>query len=263
VKSVYKSDNLIVTETGDIMTRVLWILLFSVVLAAADNPPYKQGAGWTSLLNGRDTSGWHGREGKPNEWFLAAAVEWNAADPEKLAARPRPGAIILNGPKGRTADLISDAKFGDVELYLEFLIPKKSNSGVYVQGLYEVQILDSYGAAQPGVHDCGAIYERWIEGKGVGGSPPSKKASRPAGEWQSFHILFRAPRFDAQGRKTENARFLRVVHNGVTVQENVEAPGPTRASLDGPEVPRGPLMIQGDHGPVALRNIYVRPLPAR
>jgi len=131
-----------------------------------------------------------------------------------------------------------------------------------VQGLYEVQILDSFGAATPGVHDCGAIYERWINGKGVGGSPPRVNASRPPGEWQSFHIQFRAPRFDAHGNKTENGLFVKVVHNGVSVQANVQVEGPTRASLDGPERPRGPLMIQGDHGPVALRNIYIRPLPS-
>ena len=110
------------------------------------------------------------------------------------------------------------------------------------------------------MHDCGAIYERWINGKGVGGSAPKQNASRAPGEWQSFLIRFRAPRFDANGKKVENARFLRVVHNGVVVQENVEVEGPTRASLESPETPEGPLMIQGDHGPVALRNMYVRPL---
>jgi len=167
---------------------------------------------------------------------------------------------MTNGSNGRTADLLTTRKFGDVELYLEFMIPKKSNSGVYLQGLYEVQILDSFGVASPGVQDCGAIYERWINGKGVGGSPPKRNAGRAPGEWQSFLIRFRAPRFDAGGKKIENARFLRVVHNGVVVQENVEVDGPTRASMDYPEAPEGPLMIQGDHGPVSLRNIYVRPL---
>ena len=242
------------------MLRLLCLPLFACLLAAADIAPYQQGAGWKPLLNGRDLTGWHGREGRPNEWFTTTSVDWSAAAPEKLHAEPRPGAIILNSASGRTADLISDATFGDLELYLEFLIPKKSNSGIYIEGLYEVQILDSYGTPPLGVHDCGAIYERWIDGKGVGGSAPRTNASRPPGQWQSFHILFRAPRFDAQGRKTENGRFLRVVHNGVTVQENVDVQGPTRASLDAPESARGPIMIQGDHGPVALRNIYVRPL---
>jgi hypothetical protein len=240
--------------------KYLFCILLGVTLAtAADSPPYKHGTGWISLLNDRDTAGWHGRPGRPQGWFTAA-VQWNASDPEKLATQPQAGPVLVNGPNGGTADLITDAEFGDVELYLEFMIPKKSNSGVYLEGLYEVQILDSFGAAQPGVHDCGAIYERWINGKGVGGSPPSKNASLPPGEWQWFHIMFQAPRFDAQGRKVENGRFLKVVHNGVTVQENVEVQGPTRASLSETEVARGPLMIQGDHGPVSLRNVYIRPL---
>src|SRR5690348_6980788 len=148
------------------MKHLLCVLVGVFTLSAGENPPYKHGAGWTPLLNGRDTGGWHGRAGRPQEWFATTAVKWNPADPEKLAAQPQPGPVIVNGPNGRTADLITDTDYGDVELYLEFLIPKKSNSGVYLQGLYEVQILDSYGASNPGVHDCGAIYERWIDGKG-------------------------------------------------------------------------------------------------
>jgi hypothetical protein len=123
-----------------------------------------------------------------------------------------------------------------------------------------VQILDSYGVETPGIHDCGAIYQRWVDGKGVGGAAPLVNASRPPGEWQSFHIWFRAPRFDTAGNKTADARFLRVEHNGVVIHRDVAAPGPTRAALEVPEALRNPLMIQGDHGPVALRNIYVRPL---
>jgi hypothetical protein len=131
---------------------------------------------------------------------------------------------------------------------------------VYLHGLYEVQILDSYGAEKIGVHDCGAIYERWINEKGVGGSAPLVNASRPPGEWQSFHIWFRAPRFDGTGKKVEDARFLKVEHNGIVIQRDVIVPGPTRASLDISEASQNPLMLQGDHGPVAFRNMYVRKL---
>jgi hypothetical protein len=73
-------------------------------------------------------------------------------------------------------------------------------------------------------------------------------------------VWFQAPRFDATGKKTTNAKFLRVVYNGLSVQKEVECEGPTRAAMEIPEAPMGPLMIQGDHGPVALRNIYIRPL---
>jgi len=73
------------------------------------------------------------------------------------------------------------------------------------------------------------VYHRWIDEKGVGGSAPAVNANRRPGEWQSFQIWFRAPRFDAAGKKTENARFIRVLHNGVPVQKDVEVDGPTRA----------------------------------
>jgi hypothetical protein len=220
--------------------RVLLVLISCIVLSG-QTPDFKAG-GWSSLLNGRDLEGWTSRNGKPHNWSVAA------------------GPVVSNGLNGRTADLLTTQKFGDLELYLEFMIPKKSNSGVYLQGLYEVQILDSFGVAMPGVHDCGAIYERWINGRGVGGSAPKQNVSRAPGEWQSFLIRFRAPRFDATGKKIANARFVSVMHNAVAVQENVEVEGPTRASLEAPEARDGPLMIQGDHGPVTLRNIYVRKL---
>ena len=85
-------------------------------------------------------------------------------------------------------------------------------------------------------------------------------ASRRPGEWQSFYIWFQAPKFDATGRKTANAKFLRVVHNGLSVQNNVEVDGPTRAAMNIAEAAANPIMLQGDHGPVAYRNLYVRPL---
>lgn len=216
---------------------------------------------WQPLLNGRDVSGWHGRTKSPNEWFTATSVQWSRDhDPKKLHANPSPGGIILNGPAGKTVDLITDQTFGDIELQIEFLIPQGSNSGVYLQGLYEIQIFDSYGVKEPHTSDCGAIYHRWINEKPVGGSPPKVNASLPPGQWQSFHAWFRAPRFDRSGKKTENARFLKVEQNGKLVQENVELEGGTRSHIEIPEAPKNPLMLQGDHGPVAFRKIEVRPL---
>jgi hypothetical protein len=143
-------------------------------------------------------------------------------------------------------------------LYLEFLLAKGSNSGVYLHSLYEVQVFDSYGyTGQLTVGDCGGIYGR--DGS-LGGSPPLRNAARPPGEWQSLHIWFRAPRFDAAGKKVENARFLRVLLNDVLVQDNFEVGGPTQSHANIPEAAENPLMLQGDHGPVAYRNIYVRPI---
>ena len=229
---------------------------------AHGDAPFLVEDGWSPLLNGKDVSGWHAQDGKPNDWFATRGVRWERLlGPTRLAAIREPGDRILNGPQGRTANLVTDEKFGDVELYLEFMVAKGSNSGVYLQGLYEIQVFDSWGSTEPmKSSDCGGVYHRWIDNKGVGGSAPSRNASRAPGEWQSFQIWFRAPRFDAAGKKVENARFIRVLHNGLSIQENVEVEGPTRAHMSHPEAPLNPLMLQGDHGPVAYRNIYVRPL---
>jgi hypothetical protein len=252
-----------VRRTGVRKTR---IVVAAVALAAAAQnlpaPRYLVEPGWKPLLNGRDLQGWHAADGKTVAWFATMAVRWDAENtPLALHAQPAAGGLILNSAVGKTANLVSDATFGDVELYLEFLLPRGSNSGVYLHGLYEVQIKDSYGVERPTSHDCGGIYERQVPGKGaVDGAAPLRNASQPPGQWQSFEIRFRAPRFDTAGKKTGHARFLRVLHNGVPVQENVVVEGPTTSSLRIAEAPSNPLMLQGDHGPVAYRSIYVRPL---
>ena len=255
-----------------------WVLTFwlaaAVAFAAQDRPqlndgeahgdaPYLIEDGWAQLFNGRDISGWHGQSpNQKNEWFTTPGVIWERfLGPTRLRGVSGPGDRLMNGPQGRTVNLVTDGKYGDAELYLEFLVAKGSNSGVYLHGLYEVQVFDSWGSAEPvKSSDCGGIYHRWIDNHGVGGSAPSRNASRRPGEWQSFQIWFRAPRFDGSGHKTENAKFLRVLHNGLSIQENVEVDGPTRAAMEIPEAPANPLMLQGDHGPVAYRNIYIRPL---
>ena len=107
---------------------------------------------------------------------------------------------------------------------------------------------------------CGGIYARWVKRKNVEGHPPLVNASLPPGQWQTFDVIFRAPRFDAAGKKTENARFIKVTHNGKVVHKDVELKGPTRSPMPGAEKPLGPIMIQGDHGPVAYRNMRIRPL---
>lgn len=239
-------------------------LACALAASAQTRPAELTGVGWKPLLNGNNLAGWHAKDAsKPTEWFTATEVTLHPADPKRLAAKPGPGGIIVNGPAGKTQDWISDASHGDVELYVEWTISKESNSGVYLHGLYEVQVFDSYGKANPQYADAGGIYHRWINEKGVGGSPPRINASKPAGEWQSYHIWFQAPRFDAAGKKTANARFIKVVHNGQMVQENIEVDGGTRAHLEIREAAKNPLMLQGDHGPVAYRNIWWRPLEAR
>jgi hypothetical protein len=229
---------------------------------AHGDAPYLLEDGWQPLLNGKDLTGWVPQDNKPSDWFTTPGVRWERLlGPTRLSGKRAPAGTILNGPTGRTANFVTGQKFGDVELYLEFLIAKGSNSGVYLHGLYEIQVFDSHGSQEPmKTSDCGGVYHRWIDNKGVGGSAPSRNASRRPGQWQSFQIWFRAPRFDASGRKTENARFIRVLHNGLSIQKDVELEGPTRAHMNIPEAATNPIMLQGDHGPVAYKNIYVRPL---
>lgn len=241
-------------------------LLCVICLAASaeilGDPPYLREEGWRPLLNGKDLTGWVGENGKPHDWITSKAIWWDSErSPKMLGATPSAGGRILNSLKGKTNNLVSTAAFGDVELYLEFLVAQGSNSGVYLQGLYEVQVFDSYGKQQPATTDGGAIYHRWLNEKPVGGSAPKVNASLRPGQWQSYHVWFRAPRFDSAGKKTENARFLKVLYNGVPVQENVEVDGGTRSHMNIAEAATNPLMLQGDHGPVAFRNIYVKPLP--
>ncbi len=171
----------------------------------------------------------------------------------------------MNGPTGRTRNILSKANFGDCRAHIEFMVPKGSNSGVYFMGRYEIQVFDSWGAGEPKHSDCGGIYQRWDNNrspKGYEGHPPRVNASRAPGQWQTFDVIFRAPRFDENGRKIANAGFEKVIHNGIVVHEDVVLSGPTRASTYNDEKPTGPLMLQGDHGPVAYRNIRLEPAGA-
>ena len=149
-------------------------------------------------------------------------------------------------------------EFGDIQLHLEFATPaeakgegqNRGNSGVYIQGAYEVQILDSFGNETYIDGMCGAVYEQY---------PPLVNASRPAGEWQVYDIIFHAPRFDSQGKIVEKPN-VTVLHNGVLIQNHVEINGITRAAIRETEQPKGPIFLQ-DHGhPVKYRNIWVREL---
>ncbi len=211
-------------------------------------------------LTGSDLSAWRGPTG---QWQVVGDTFTNPQNEKSLSSKPGTG-VILNGPAGKTSHLLSRAEFGDVKAHIEFMVPNGSNSGVYFMGRYEIQVYDSYGverAEYPGI-ECGGIYQRWDnnrEPKGYEGRSPRVNASRPPGQWQTFDVIFRAPRFDATGRKLANARFEKVVHNGVVIHEDIELTGPTRASAYNDEKPAGPLMLQGDHGPVAYRNIRIEP----
>jgi len=230
-------------------------LLLSLLVCAA------MADDWSELIGESGLEKWR----KPlNAWFVAGDASLDEADGKKLASKPGAG-VIVNGKDGRTANLFTKDEFGDVEAHVEFTVAKGSNSGVYFMGRYEIQVLDSFGAKDVHYSDCGGIYQRWDPKRGKGqegyeGHAPKVNASKPAGEWQSFDVVFRAPRFGADGKKTANATFVKVVHNGQLIHENVEVTGTTRAGAWEDEKPKGPIMLQGDHGPVAFRNIRIRPL---
>jgi hypothetical protein len=162
---------------------------------------------------------------------------WRLRDP-----KAKNGWAVVNGelavvePKGN-ADLVSEAKFQDMKLHLEFNVDRKSNSGVYLRGKYEVQILDNPDAKTAlDSHGCGGVYSRL---------DPKVSAAKPAGEWQTFDITF-------VGRQ------VTVVLNGQTVVEGA-VDGITGGAISPWEDEPGPLMLQGDHGKVRFRNVVVTP----
>lgn len=180
-----------------------------------------------------------------------------ATTPQAVTSTPGTGILLNINDASRKDQLISKMEHGDIELELEVMLPKGSNSGIYLQGRYELQLFDSWGAKTAKYSDMGGIYRNWENepGKIYMGKAPLTNAAKAPGLWQKLRISFRAPRFDATGRKVTNAKFSLVTLNGVIIHENVEVPLPTGGPLENNETPRGPLMIQGDHGPIAFRNI--------
>ena len=199
-------------------------------------------------FNGKDLTGWKLKgPAEKSKWKVGkAALDPAAANKFTVGE----GSELVNAAGGGV-DIYSEARHGDAVIEVELMVPKGSNSGVYVMGEYEVQVLDSFGKEKMGTGDIGALY---------GAAPPRFNASKAPGEWQKFVIDFRAPKFGADGKKTANAMFLKVELNGQVIQENVEMKGPTPAGVTGKEAADGPLMFQGDHGPVAFRNIKISPV---
>lgn len=208
----------------------------------------------------------------PN-WRIVGAVRTDLGKPNTLQTEKGTGVLVSLPAEKKNSparDLATTLQHGDADLELDFMMAKGGNSGIYLQGRYEIQLFDSWGAKTASAGDNGSVYERWDEGrpdgqKGYDGHPARQNASRAPGLWQHLKLSFQAPRFDAQGRKTENARLLNVRLNGVLIHDNVELSGPTRGAISADEKPTGPLVFQGDHGAVAFRNIqyisYDKPRP--
>ncbi len=215
---------------------------------------------WIELVGADELGAWKKPHG---QWQKAGDAQLDPKNPRRLIATPGRG-VIVNGPTGKTANLFTTRDFGDVEAHFEFLIPQGSNSGVKLEGLYEIQIFDSHAKKTLDGSDCGGIYPKaemlpryHHTDQGV---PPRVNAAKPAGEWQTLDIVFRAPRFDSQGNKTRDARLERVVLNDKVIHENVAVKYPTGHYYRLKERARAPIMLQADHGPVAFRKIRVREL---
>ena len=171
--------------------------------------------------------------------------------------------ILTNAPDFKGAPYLETVdSYGDCSVEMEFMISKGSNSGVYLMGRYEVQILDSHGKDKVSFSDLGGIYELWDDNakpQGSGGTAPSANAAKPPGEWQTLSIRFRAPRLDETSAAIEKPVFLSVKVNGVEVQKNTTVDGPTRANPRSGAAAKDGIFIQGDHGPIAIRKFEVTP----
>ena len=235
--------------------------LVVLLLASLSLPAGARGeeTDWIELSGTPDFGAW---EDPSPLWTTGGDAHIDPADPKRLAADPGSG-VIISGIKAKTPNLTSKRDFGDVEFHCEFMVPKGSNSGMKLQAVYEIQIFDSYGTDKPlDGASCGGIYPR-AEPKPKyhhidDGYPPRTNASKPPGEWQTLDVIFQAPRVDGDGKKTADARFVKVVLNGELIHDDVVVPCPTGNNWTKPARPTGPILLQGDHGPVAFRNVRAR-----
>ena len=192
------------------------------------------------LFDGKDLAQWRGLTGGDAKWEV------------------KDGAMVVT----KTGSIVSKQEFGDMQLHVEWATPaevkgegqERGNSGVFLQGRYEVQVLDSFNNKTYFHGQAAAVYKQY---------PPLVNASRKPGAWQTYDIIYHAPQFDEAGKVTKKAT-VTVLHNGVLVQDHVEIKGTTTHEDVTPTYtkhrPKEPLMLQ-DHGnPVRYRNIWVRPL---
>lgn len=200
-----------------------------------------------------------------DEWYEAGDATLDPNQSRLLIGKPGTG-VLINGKTGRANSLVTKDVYQDVQVHVEFMVAKGSNSGVIFHGNYEIQILDSAHEEKPTGAHCGGVYPRAEGEPGTPsyhhidkGSPPRVNAAKAPGQWQTMDIIFQSPRFESEGNKTANARFVRVVHNGLVVQENVEMPYAHGPNWNRKQFPEGRVVFQGDYGPIAFRNIRVRP----
>jgi hypothetical protein len=214
---------------------------------AGPKPPPK---GAIVLFDGKDLSGWTTRTGKPAQWKV------------------QNGYVEIVSGKG---DILTREKFGpDFQLHVEFWLPlmpdakgqARANSGVYLQGRYEIQVLDSYKNDTYANGSVGALYGIIAPDKAA-----QEKAVKPPEQWNTYDITFHAPRVDGSGKVTEKGR-LTVVLNGVTIIDNGSFDKTTGGAIDNNLGQPGPILLQDHHNKegkanVRYRNIWLQPIPAK
>jgi len=230
----------------------LVLALFAVGGSSADDTP------WIDLMK---PDVWKKVDAR---WIETDAVALDAADRRKLiASKVEGGPIWVNGP-GRTANLVTKVDYADCEIEIEFLIAGGSNAGVKFHGLYEIQILDTYGKSADSLtgNSMGGIYPRARSGPPYGylddGTPPKVNAANKAGEWNRLTAIWKAPRLDADGNALEHGGVVRAELNGKLIHENATVKTPTGANWVLRNTGSGPLMFQADHGPTAIRKLRIR-----
>ena len=177
-----------------------------------------------AIFNGKDLSGWKTMGKDPSAWKVEDGLLRND--------------VVLGPDKPKTyANIRTEREFEDFNLQVEFRVPTNGNSGIYLRGIYEVQVANSFGRPNNN-HNCGALYSRIL---------PSENVSRPPGEWQTFDI-------------TLVDRHLTVIHNGTKTIDNQPVLGCTGGALTSDETKPGPIFLQGDHTDVDYRNIVLRPV---
>lgn len=205
-------------------------------------PPAKDSdeEGWLRLTYGDATELWE------FEGWQLCDVELARDDPARFETKPGVNALV-NDRSDSPSDYVSKARLGDGTYQVGFLLPKGGDSGLLIQGTYEVRITDSQPTSEMDTDHCGAI---------AGLRPPLRNAYAGSGIWHELQVDFQAARFDAAGNKVENARFLEVRLDGQLIHENVELEGSTNGE---PEAPLGPFVVRGARTPVAIGNLRFKP----
>jgi len=201
------------------MNKSLSLIILAVLLSTRAVPAASE-SGFVPLFNGKDTTGWKLRNpAGHNSWSVENGVLKNT---------------VNQGEHG--TDLVTEKKYWNFTVRYEFQVPDGSNSGFYLRGRHEIQILGDYKTGRPSKTGNGAIYNQ---------TAPSEFASKPGGEWQTVEATM-------VGDK------ITVTLNGVKIHDNVECRKPTGSQIDNNVDEPGPIFLQGDHGTVSFRNIRIK-----